>query len=104
MSGFPAPKPPITTEKPPPAKTDPDGDEEKAEESSIFDLRTFDLHWVDAKSLMHFVGWEKIPDPKNPKRYIRWRKMMSDVPLILRDMGPPDVSSSRTWTPRIHFV
>jgi hypothetical protein len=93
MSGFPAPKPTETNPPAPPKPDTVDESEEKVEETSVFDLRTYDRHWVDASSLQHFVQWIKIPDPKNPGRYIRWKKMLSDVPLILRDMGPPDVST-----------
>lgn len=56
-------------------------------------------------SLQHFVQWIKIPNPNfvtggNQPRYIKWAKKLSDVPLILRDMGPPDGSifdPKKTW-------
>ncbi|GMH65194.1 hypothetical protein TL16_g04139 [Triparma laevis f. inornata] len=55
--------------------------------------------------MQHFVQWIKIPNPNfvtggNQPRYIKWAKKLSDVPLILRDMGPPDGSifdPKKTW-------
>ena len=73
--------------------------EETAEETSVFDLRTYDRHWVNENTLQYPAGWEKVPDPSNPGKYIRWKKMLSSIPVILRDMGPPDVSFSKALPP-----
>ncbi|GMI14247.1 hypothetical protein TrVE_jg1141 [Triparma verrucosa] len=78
---------------------------EEVSDTDSFNLRTYDRHWVKPDSLQHFVQWIKIPNPNyvpngNQPRYIKWAKKLSDVPLILRDMGPPDGSifdPKKTW-------
>eukprot|EP00538_Stauroneis_constricta_P012852 CAMPEP_0119555370 /NCGR_PEP_ID=MMETSP1352-20130426/7612_1 /TAXON_ID=265584 /ORGANISM="Stauroneis constricta, Strain CCMP1120" /LENGTH=1273 /DNA_ID=CAMNT_0007602123 /DNA_START=127 /DNA_END=3948 /DNA_ORIENTATION=+ len=63
-------------------------DKEEEEKRDIFNLRTFDLFWVDRKSLMYRDGIDKTFDRETKKALVTV-KQRSSIPIILRDMGPP---------------
>ena len=72
---------------------------ENATEDMIFKQRTFDLYWVNKASLQYREGFAKSFD-KESKTAFKVIKMKSSIPLILRDMAPPEGSifdPARKW-------
>jgi len=57
----------------------------------IFKIRTFDVYWVDKYALMYKAGIDKTFDKKERKATVV-TKMRSSIPVILRDMAPPEGS------------
>jgi len=57
----------------------------------IFKQRTFDLFWVDKSSLMYKDGIAKSFD-KDARKAVVVTKRKSSIPIILRDMAPPEGS------------
>mmetsp|Transcript_46441 Transcript_46441/g.68628 ORF Transcript_46441/g.68628 Transcript_46441/m.68628 type:complete len:1259 (-) Transcript_46441:132-3908(-) len=57
----------------------------------LFKLRTFDVYWVDKAALMYRDGIAKTFD-KEARKSIIVTKQKSSIPLILRDMSPPEGS------------
>jgi len=57
----------------------------------IFKNRTFDLYWVDKSALMYKDGIAKTFDKESRKASIVI-KQKSSIPVILRDMAPPEGS------------
>jgi len=73
--------------------------ENLALEDAFITSRTFDLHWVDKSALMYKDGYVKTYD-KEQKRATFATKVKSSIPLILRDMAPPEGSifdPARKW-------
>jgi len=66
------------------ASTDDDKD-------NIFKNRTFDVTWVDKSALMYKEGYAKTFDKETRKSSIQIKRK-SSIPLILRDMAPPEGS------------
>jgi len=73
-----------------PPETVPDGSGE-ADQDLLFKLRTFDVYWVEKNALMYRDGIAKTFD-KDSRKAIVTEKRRSSVPLILRDMAPPEGS------------
>lgn len=57
----------------------------------IFELRTFDVYWIDKYALMYKDGTAKTFD-KETRKSIVVDKQRSSIPVILRDMAPPEGS------------
>jgi len=57
----------------------------------LFKLRTFDVYWVDKYALMYRDGIAKTFDKETRKALVTI-KQRSSIPLILRDMAPPEGS------------
>eukprot|EP00560_Eucampia_antarctica_P007037 CAMPEP_0197828754 /NCGR_PEP_ID=MMETSP1437-20131217/5277_1 /TAXON_ID=49252 ORGANISM="Eucampia antarctica, Strain CCMP1452" /NCGR_SAMPLE_ID=MMETSP1437 /ASSEMBLY_ACC=CAM_ASM_001096 /LENGTH=1255 /DNA_ID=CAMNT_0043430111 /DNA_START=43 /DNA_END=3810 /DNA_ORIENTATION=+ len=57
----------------------------------MFKMRTFDVFWVDKSALMYKDGIAKTFD-KQARKAIIVTKQKSSIPLILRDMAPPEGS------------
>lgn len=73
--------------------------EEVPDEELIFKLRTYDVFWVDKDSLMYKDGYAKT-FIKDTRKAITVIKRKSSIPLILRDMAPPEGSvfdPAKTW-------
>jgi len=64
---------------------------EPSDQELMFKMRTFDLFWVDKSALMYKDGIAKTFDKQNRKAIIV-TKQKSSIPLILRDMAPPEGS------------
>jgi len=65
----------------------------------LFKIRTFDVFWVDKKALMYKDGIAKSFD-KESRKAVVVTKQKSSIPLILRDMAPPEGSifdPARKW-------
>lgn len=62
------------------------------EEDSTFKARTFDVLWVDRTALMYKDGITKIFD-KEIRKARTEIKRKSSIPIILRDMAPPEGST-----------
>lgn len=65
----------------------------------LFKIRTFDVFWVEKGSLMYRDGIAKTFD-KDTRKAIIVTKQKSSIPLILRDMAPPEGSifdPARKW-------
>mmetsp|Transcript_13603 Transcript_13603/g.18673 ORF Transcript_13603/g.18673 Transcript_13603/m.18673 type:complete len:1255 (-) Transcript_13603:141-3905(-) len=65
----------------------------------MFKARTFDVYWVDKTALMYKDGIAKSFD-KDARKAIIVTKRKSSIPLILRDMAPPEGSifdPARKW-------
>ncbi|GAX18915.1 hypothetical protein FisN_8Hh133 [Fistulifera solaris] len=65
----------------------------------IFNIRTFDLFFIDRQSLMYRDGYAKVFD-KETRKAITTIKQRSSIPIILRDMAPPEGSifdPARKW-------
>ncbi|KAL7569391.1 hypothetical protein ACA910_010476 [Epithemia clementina (nom. ined.)] len=60
-------------------------------EGDIFKLRTFDVYWVEKYALMYKDGIAKTFD-KESRKAITVVKQRSSIPVILRDMAPPEGS------------
>ncbi|CAB9496507.1 Uncharacterized helicase C28H8.3 [Seminavis robusta] len=61
------------------------------DEDLIFKIRTFDVYWVEKYALMYKAGVDKIFDKDTRKaQYVT--KQRSSIPVILRDMAPPEGS------------
>lgn len=56
-----------------------------------FKNRTFDVTWVDKSALMYKEGYAKTFDKETRKSTIQIKRK-SSIPLILRDMAPPEGS------------
>lgn len=72
---------------------------EVSDQELIFKMRTFDQFWVDKQSLMYKDGIAKTFD-KDIRKAITVVKQKSSIPLILRDMAPPEGSifdPARKW-------
>jgi hypothetical protein len=63
-------------------------------------LRTFDRFWVERRSIMYNAGYKKIWNAET-KSYTRHKLKKSAIPLILRDMAPPDGS---IFDPRVAWA
>lgn len=64
-----------------------------------FKIRTFDVFWVDKTALMYRDGIAKTFDKESRKALVV-TKQKSSIPLILRDMAPPEGSifdPARKW-------
>lgn len=57
----------------------------------IFKIRTFDIYWVEKKALMYRDGYAKTFD-KETRKATTVHKVRSSIPIILRDMAPPEGS------------
>merc|ERR1712071_749788 len=57
----------------------------------MFKNRTFDLYWVDKAALMYKDGMGKSYD-KEARKAVTAIKRKSSIPIILRDMAPPEGS------------
>jgi len=64
---------------------------ESSDLDTLFKMRTFDVFWVDKKALMYKDGYQKTFD-KETRKSITVTKQKSSIPLILRDMAPPEGS------------
>lgn len=67
-----------------------------------FKTRTFDQYWVDKNALMYKDGIAKTFDKETRKANIT-TKVKSSIPVILRDMAPPEGSifdPARKWEER----
>lgn len=62
-----------------------------ATDSDIFKMRTFDVFWVDKSALMYRDGFAKTFN-KETRIATKVIKQKSSIPLILRDMAPPEGS------------
>lgn len=60
-------------------------------EKEIHQIRTFDMYWVDRKSLMYHKGTKKTFDKKLRTKIFE-KQFASNIPTILRDMSPPENS------------
>jgi len=72
---------------------------EVSDQELIFKMRTFDVFWVDKASLMYKDGIAKTFDKENRKA-VTVVKQKSSIPIILRDMAPPEGSifdPARKW-------
>lgn len=64
---------------------------EISDQELLFKMRTFDVFWVEKSSLMYRDGIAKTFD-KESRKAITVVKQRSSIPLILRDMAPPEGS------------
>jgi hypothetical protein len=64
---------------------------ESTGEDAFITSRTFDLYWVDKTALMYKDGYVKTYD-REQKRSMFAIKQKSSIPVILRDMAPPEGS------------
>jgi hypothetical protein len=64
---------------------------EVSDHDLIFKIRTFDVFWVDKTALMYKDGIAKTFDKDTRKAFITI-KQRSSIPIILRDMAPPEGS------------
>jgi len=64
---------------------------EVSDQELIFKMRTFDVFWVEKSALMYRDGIAKTFD-KEARKAIIFTKQRSSIPLILRDMAPPEGS------------
>ncbi|KAL9181190.1 hypothetical protein ACHAXT_009995 [Thalassiosira profunda] len=83
----------------PPAAGAAAGEEEEGVEEAFITSRTFDLYWVDKTALMYKDGYVKTYN-REEKRSIFAVKQKSSIPVILRDMAPPEGSifdPARVW-------
>jgi hypothetical protein len=62
-----------------------------SDQELLFKIRTFDVFWVDKKSLMYKDGIAKTFD-KEIRKSVIVTKQKSSIPIILRDMAPPEGS------------
>jgi len=69
------------------------GEEAKAEPEAedVTRVRTFDMFWVERKALMYQSGSKKTFDKKTRMKSFE-KKWASSIPIILRDMSPPENS------------
>lgn len=65
--------------------------DEISDTEALFKMRTFDVFWVDKAALMYKDGIAKSFD-KETRKAIIVTKQKSSIPLILRDMAPPEGS------------
>jgi len=61
------------------------------DEELIFKMRTFDVYWVDKYALMYKAGIDKTFN-KETRKAVIVTKQRSSIPIILRDMAPPEGS------------
>jgi len=75
------------------------GDAETQDKDLVFKMRTFDVFWVEKSALMYKDGIAKTFD-KDARKAVTVVKRKSSIPLILRDMAPPEGSifdPARKW-------
>eukprot|EP00522_Entomoneis_paludosa_P019014 CAMPEP_0172447398 /NCGR_PEP_ID=MMETSP1065-20121228/6717_1 /TAXON_ID=265537 /ORGANISM="Amphiprora paludosa, Strain CCMP125" /LENGTH=1260 /DNA_ID=CAMNT_0013198695 /DNA_START=78 /DNA_END=3860 /DNA_ORIENTATION=- len=65
--------------------------ETEEDQDLLFKLRTFDVYWVEKNALMYRDGFAKTFD-KDSRKTLVTEKRRSSIPLILRDMAPPEGS------------
>jgi len=90
-SGPTNPNGPSSLINPPPAAAAAADAAEANDAELIFKIRTFDLYFVDKNALMYKDGIAKTFDKETRKAFITI-KQKSSIPLILRDMAPPEGS------------
>jgi hypothetical protein len=61
------------------------------DDGSMFKKRTFDVFWVEKEALMYRDGYHKSYD-RDSRKSVVFIKRKSSIPLILRDMAPPEGS------------
>lgn len=84
---------------PPAAAGGAEGAPAEGVEDAFITSRTFDLYWVDKTALMYKDGYVKTYN-RDEKRAIFAVKQKSSIPVILRDMAPPEGSifdPARKW-------
>mmetsp|Transcript_3905 Transcript_3905/g.4517 ORF Transcript_3905/g.4517 Transcript_3905/m.4517 type:complete len:1255 (+) Transcript_3905:202-3966(+) len=70
-----------------------------SDQEILFKIRTFDVFWVDKAALMYKDGIAKSFD-KETRKAVVVTKQKSSIPLILRDMAPPEgtvFDPARKW-------
>merc|ERR1712087_336789 len=70
-----------------------------SDQEVLFKIRTFDVFWVDKGALMYKDGIAKSFD-KETRKAVVVTKQKSSIPLILRDMAPPEgtiFDPARKW-------
>merc|ERR1711862_548128 len=60
-------------------------------DDSLLKNRTFDVTWVEKSALMYKEGYAKTFDKETRKASIQIKRK-SSIPIILRDMAPPEGS------------
>lgn len=93
------PVPNALTSVPPAAGGEATAAEAGGGEDAFITSRTFDLYWVDKTALMYKDGYVKTYN-REEKRSIVAVKQKSSIPVILRDMAPPEGSifdPARKW-------
>jgi len=66
-------------------------DADAQDKDHVFKVRTFDVFWVEKSALMYKDGIAKTFD-KDSRKAVTVVKRKSSIPLILRDMAPPEGS------------
>jgi len=66
-------------------------DADAQDNDHVFKVRTFDVFWVEKSALMYKDGIAKTFD-KESRKAVTVVKRKSSIPLILRDMAPPEGS------------
>jgi len=75
------------------------GAEAISDQEILFKIRTFDVFWVDKQALMYKDGIAKSFN-KETRKAVVVTKQKSSIPLILRDMAPPEgtiFDPARKW-------
>merc|ERR1711862_193951 len=63
----------------------------ESNDDSLLKNRTFDVTWVEKSALMYKEGYAKTFDKETRKASIQIKRK-SSIPIILRDMAPPEGS------------